>query len=148
MFHQQRLAVRCKPTQDLSQGQRDNQFVERMAIPLKGYVLNVYAWSSMKQSGSTKKKKGDRLLFWEKRKVPEASSRRVAGNWFIWFLRFDWCVWFDERERQNSPAHRINARRRRSLLVRTIQHSPFNIEHSVLITPSPHTAIDLADLEK
>ena len=26
-----------------------------------------------------RKRKGDRLLFWEKRKMPEASSRRVAG---------------------------------------------------------------------
>ena len=51
-FHRQRLAVRCKPTQYVSQRHRNNQFVARMAIPLKGYVLNVYAWSSMRQSGS------------------------------------------------------------------------------------------------
>ena len=27
-------------------------------------------------------------------------SRRVAGSWFIWFLRSFACVGFDERERQ------------------------------------------------
>ncbi len=32
-------------------------------------------------------------------------SRRVAGIWFIWFLRSVSFVWFDERERQDRPAH-------------------------------------------
>lgn len=36
----------------VSQGHRNYQFVERMAIPLKGYMLNIYAWSSMRQRGS------------------------------------------------------------------------------------------------
>ncbi len=35
-------------------------------------------------------------------------SRRVAGIWSIWFLRSVSCVWFDERERQDSPAHQID----------------------------------------
>jgi len=35
-------------------------------------------------------------------------SRRVAGIWFIWFFRSVSCVWFDERERQDRPAHRID----------------------------------------
>lgn len=30
-------------------------------------------------------------------------SWRVAGIWFIWFLRSVSFVWFDERERQDSP---------------------------------------------
>ena len=59
-------------------------------------------------SEKEKGKKGDRLLFWEKRKVPEASSRRVAGSWFIWFLWSISFVWIDERERQDRPAHQID----------------------------------------
>ena len=35
-------------------------------------------------------------------------SRRVAGNWFIWSFRFFWFIWFDERERQDSPAYQID----------------------------------------
>jgi hypothetical protein len=35
-------------------------------------------------------------------------SRRVAGIWSIWFLRSISFVWFDERERQDRPAHRID----------------------------------------
>jgi hypothetical protein len=35
-------------------------------------------------------------------------SRRVAGSWFIWFLRSVSCVWFNEPERQDRPAHQID----------------------------------------
>jgi delta-aminolevulinic acid dehydratase/porphobilinogen synthase len=34
-------------------------------------------------------------------------SRHVAGIWSIWFLRSISFVWFDERERQDRPAHRM-----------------------------------------
>jgi len=39
-------------SQDVSQGYSKYQFAERLAIPLKGYMLNIYAWSSMRQRGS------------------------------------------------------------------------------------------------
>ena len=35
-------------------------------------------------------------------------SRRVAGIWCIWFLRFLSIEWFDERERQDGPAHQLD----------------------------------------
>ena len=38
-------------------------------------------------------------------------SRRVARIWFIWFLRSVSCVWFDEREGQDRPAHQIDCLR-------------------------------------
>jgi len=44
----------------------------------------------------------------EKMKVPETIPREVAGIWFIWFLRSASFVWFDERERQDRPAHQID----------------------------------------
>src|SRR5438552_3318432 len=43
-----------------------------------------------------------------KKKPSGAISRRVARGWFIWSswsVRF---IWFDERERQNRPAHQID----------------------------------------
>ena len=42
------------------------------------------------------------------RAVPRTISRRVAGIWFIWFLRSVSFVWFDERERQDRPAHQLD----------------------------------------
>ena len=57
--------------------------------------------------------------------------RRVAGSWFIWCLRSVSCVWFDEREGQDRPAHQINGP---ESLFAVCSDSPFNIEHSV-----PHT---------
>ena len=44
----------------------------------------------------------------EKLKVPGTISRRVAGIWFIRFLRSASFVWFDERERQDRLAHQID----------------------------------------
>lgn len=35
-------------------------------------------------------------------------SRRVAGNWCIWFLRSVSCVWFNARARPASPAYHID----------------------------------------
>jgi hypothetical protein len=40
----------------------------------------------------------------KKENVPEPISPRVAGISFIWFLRAVSFVWFDERERQDTPA--------------------------------------------
>jgi tetrahydromethanopterin S-methyltransferase subunit F len=41
------------------------------------------------------------------KKVSGTISRRVAGIWFIGFLRSVSFVWFDERERQDRPARQI-----------------------------------------
>ena len=38
-------------------------------------------------------------------------SRRVAGIWFIRFLRSVSCVWFDEREKEDRPAYQIDCLR-------------------------------------
>jgi hypothetical protein len=35
-------------------------------------------------------------------------SRRGAGSWSIWFPWSFSCVWFDEPERQDRPAHQID----------------------------------------
>jgi hypothetical protein len=44
----------------------------------------------------------------KKENVPETITRRVAGIWFIWFLRSVSFVWSDEPERQDRPAHQLD----------------------------------------
>jgi len=44
----------------------------------------------------------------EQKRCQEPFSRRVAGSWRIWLLRSVACVWFDERERTDRPAHQID----------------------------------------
>jgi hypothetical protein len=50
-------------------------------------------------------------------------SRRVAGIWFLWSVAFDW---FDERERQDRPAHQINGPE--SLFAACPDNSTFTIQ--------------------
>jgi len=40
-------------------------------------------------------------------KMSGTIARHVAGIWFIGFLRSVSFVWFDEREKQDSPAHQL-----------------------------------------
>jgi hypothetical protein len=54
--------------------------------------------------------------------MPAPISRRVAGIWFIWFLRSFSCVWFDEPESQDRPAYQID-QPMTYLLFRTSGHS-------------------------
>jgi len=44
----------------------------------------------------------------EMKRCQEPILRRVAGIGFTWFLRSVSCVWFDERERLDRPAHQID----------------------------------------
>ena len=59
--------------------------------------------------------------------MPETISWRVAGIWCIWFLRFFSIERFDERERQDGPAHRIN--RPESSFAVCPDNSTFTIQH-------------------
>ena len=63
--------------------------------------------------------------------LPETISQRVAGIWFIWLLRSVSCLWFDERERQDSYADPV------ALLPSAISHTPF----ALLSTPSSPTTL-------
>jgi hypothetical protein len=59
--------------------------------------------------------------------VPESLSRRVAVIWSVWFVQSIWSIWFDERERQDRPALRIN--RPETSLAACPDNSSFTIQH-------------------
>lgn len=99
MFMNERAARLHEEGQELSSSGNDDEALRRYHQAL---VLEPDRPTTLER------RKGDRRLFRERRKGAGPISRRVAGIWFIGFLRSVSFVWFDERERQYSPAHQLD----------------------------------------